>query len=79
MLVTEYCDYGVTASGRYVFSGEAAGGYDLPLWSRVTVAGIGSVVILDRIGFRPYYHVDLWNPSCGAAISFGSQYRMVYR
>lgn len=79
MLVTMYCDYGVTASGRYVFSGEAAGGYDLPLWSRVTVAGIGSFVILDREGFRPWAHLDLWTSSCGAAIAFGAQYRMVWR
>jgi len=77
MLTTMYCDYGVTASGQYVFTGEAAAGYDLPLRSRVSISGMGSYVILDRVGYRPWLHVDVWTSSCGAAIAFGTQYRHV--
>jgi len=79
--VTWYDDQGLTASGQYVFSGETAVGYDVPLGTHVYVPGVGWLIGLDREGptGNPYRHADVWvtGPAQAAAFGLGNDYRTV--
>jgi 3D (Asp-Asp-Asp) domain-containing protein len=75
-LVTWYSDCCQMADGNYVHPGAAACGYDVPLGTRVYVPGYGTVVCEDRIGYDPWHHVDIWDPS-GSAHGLGSDSRTV--
>ena len=69
---TAYCEAGRTASGEQTYLGEAANNM-LPLGTRIEInpAAFGRTrfVVLDRIGSGS--QLDLFNPSCAAAIQFG--------
>lgn len=61
--VTQYTDCCVTASGRRVFYGEAAGPPWMPFGTKVRVPGLGTFVILDRGGLvQGCCHIDIWVP-----------------
>lgn len=75
-VVTEYCDYGTTASGYLTHIGEAAGAYWLPMGSIVSIAGVGQFIIEDR--GQPIFDVDIYTPRCIDALYFGRQYVTIY-
>jgi hypothetical protein len=71
-LVTWYGPTGSPmSSGQMPFVGASACGWDVVLGTRIVVAGIGSFVCLDREGFLPFHHADLFN------VPVGTGYRQV--
>lgn len=69
MLVTAYCLQGVTATGTYVHPGTVAVDPKvIPLGSKVWVEGYGPGVAEDTGGAVRGWHVDVWMPSCAAAM-----------
>lgn len=75
-VVTEYCDSGIAASGRWTMPGTAAASYDIPLGSLVYVNGYGTVLIDDR-GRAGLFTIDIYNRSCYAARQWGREYRYI--
>jgi hypothetical protein len=59
------------ANGQMPFIGAAACGLDVALGTRIMVAGLGSYTCLDREGFMPFHHADLFN------VPLGTGYREV--
>ena len=62
--ITWYRDVGYTYSGYWTFSGEAACGWAIPLYSMVTVHAAVDVTLqcLDRGALSPT-QIDAWSPS----------------
>lgn len=73
--VTAYCPTGHrTASGAWPRPGMAAGNR-WPFGTVLDVEGVGRVVVTDRIGHGS--ELDLYMPSCAAAIRFGRRHLRV--
>jgi hypothetical protein len=67
-LVTFYFSTGnPMANGQMPFVGASACGLDVSLGTRIIVAGLGSYICLDREGFMPVHHADLYDvPAAGS-------------
>lgn len=75
-VVTAYCSAGRMADGTWTHPGAAAAEYDVPMHSRLRVAGVGDLVVEDR-GQPGLFAVDVFIPSCRAAIIFGRGMRLI--
>lgn len=75
---TSYCQGTTTASGEHVFLGEVAMNTE-PIGTRLQVSppiyGRTRYVVLDRYGWGT--QMDVYNPSCGAAIDYGRRVERV--
>jgi 3D (Asp-Asp-Asp) domain-containing protein len=69
--VTAYCTTGTTASGTYTSWGTVAA--TLPFGTHVYIPGYGAGTVLDRGGAVGPGHVDVYMPSCGQAIAWGTR------
>lgn len=75
MAITAFCDNGPMADGNWVHDGAIAAGWDIPFGSLVEIDGLGVFVVEDRGSAILPGRIDVWLPSCGAAIDFGRQWR----
>jgi 3D (Asp-Asp-Asp) domain-containing protein len=76
--ITWYCDRGITASGGHTHLGIVATiRRDIPFGTKVTIDGIGTFVVEDRIGHGSEF--DIWIPSCSEATDkkHGAKFRRV--
>ena len=77
---TSYCEGAVTASGVAPYVGEVASNL-YPLGTHLVLSppvfGISEFVVLDRIGYGS--ELDVYAPSCAAAIDFGRRTETVRR
>lgn len=72
VLATAYCLRGTTATGSRVSQGTVAvDPYVIPLGSHLQIPGYGPGVARDTGGAIHGNHIDLWMPSCSAAIQWG--------
>lgn len=60
--VTQYLDCCITASGRHVYYGEAAGPPWIPFGAVVVIPGLGRFTVWDRGGAVWGNHIDIWVP-----------------
>lgn len=74
--VSAYCDWGIMASGKTTFVGAAAAEYDIPMHSRIWIAGIGNLEVEDR-GQPGLFAVDVFMSTCKEAISYGRSTRLI--
>jgi 3D (Asp-Asp-Asp) domain-containing protein len=77
--VTGYCLRGTMRSGRTVYAGAVATDPRvIPLGSRLHIEGLGGNYTAEDTGGGVHgAHVDVWFPSCSAAIQWGRQTRTV--
>ncbi len=76
--ITGYCDHGITRSGEWTRPGVVATDPSvIPLYSTVSIEGLGTYTALDTGGGVRGNHVDVWFESCSDAINWGSRTRQV--
>lgn len=74
--ITMYCTGSITASGKVPHPGMVATiSRRIPFGTRVSIEGLGTFVVEDRIGHGSEF--DLFVSSCSEAKSFGRQHRRV--
>lgn len=65
-----YCLTGTMADGQPTHSGAVATlDRSIPFGTRVSIPGLGTFVVEDRIGYGSDF--DVWTPSCATATSWG--------
>lgn len=69
--VSAYCERGLTASGLYTGWGSVAAGQHVPFGTRLYIPNYGYGVVQDRGGAVYGNRLDVWLPSCWAAVQWG--------
>lgn len=74
--VTMYCLSGTMADGQRVHEGAIATlDRSIPFGTRITVPGLGTYVVEDRVGWGTDF--DIWTPSCAMAHRWGRHHLRV--
>lgn len=76
--VTGFCLQGTMRTGLWTQPGAVAVDPSvIPLYSTVSIEGLGTFTALDTGGGVNGHMIDVWFASCSDAINWGSQYRSV--
>lgn len=68
--ITMYCDHGTMADGQQTHLGVVATiRRDIPFGTTVSIEGLGTYVVEDRIGLGSEF--DIWTSACSTANDFG--------
>lgn len=72
-----YCLSGTMADGQPVHQGAIATlDRSIPFGTHITVPGLGTYVVEDRVGWGTDF--DVWTPSCATADRWGRQHLEVH-